>query len=225
MLALSRHCSPLLSYPEKEVIRNPETEAGSEESHRSRGIKFVMGKRHLPWRLTRLWPPIPLLTMWSSRVFCFLICKINNIHAVDHFKVILYALGEVKVTQSCPTLCNPLDSTVHGILQARMLEWIAVPLLQGTFPTQGSNPGLPHCRQILYQLSHRESPRILEWVAHPFSRGSSQPRNQTRVSCIAGRFFTSWATGEAHALSAVNLSDKQDKPILAFTELTRHPPK
>ena len=45
-------------------------------------------------------------------------------------------------------------------------------LLQ-TFPTQRSNPGLPHCRQILYQLSHKGSPRILGWVAYPFSRGSS----------------------------------------------------
>ena len=70
-------------------------------------------------------------------------------------------------------------------------------LLQGVFPTQGSNPGLPHCREILYQLSHQESPRILEWVAYPFSSRSSQPRNQTRVSCIAGKFFTSWATREA----------------------------
>ena len=63
-------------------------------------------------------------------------------------------------------------------------------LLQGIFPTQGSNPGLPHCRWVLYQLSHKGTPSILEWVAYPFSRGSSQPRNQTRVSCIAGRFFT-----------------------------------
>ena len=70
-------------------------------------------------------------------------------------------------------------------------------LLQGIFPTQGSNPGLPHCRWILYQLSHKESPRILEWVTHPFSMGSSWPRNQTRVSFIAGGWFTSWATREA----------------------------
>ena len=46
-------------------------------------------------------------------------------------------------------------------------------LLKGIFPTQGSNPGLPHCGQILYQLSHKGSPRILEWVAYLFSRGSS----------------------------------------------------
>ena len=70
-------------------------------------------------------------------------------------------------------------------------------LLQGIFPTQGLNPGLPHCGQILYQLSHKESPRTLEWVAYPFSRGSSQPRNRTRFSCIAGGFFTNWAMREA----------------------------
>ena len=60
---------------------------------------------------------------------------------------------KVKVPQSCPTLCDPVNYTVHGILQARILEWIAV----------------------------------------PFSRGSSQPRDSTQVSHIAGGFFTSWA--------------------------------
>ena len=64
-------------------------------------------------------------------------------------------------------------------------------LLQEIFPSQGSNPGLPHCRRILYQPSHKGSPRILERVAYPFSSGSSGPRNRTGVSCIAGRFFTS----------------------------------
>ena len=70
-------------------------------------------------------------------------------------------------------------------------------LLQGIFPTQGSNPGLPHCGWILYQLSLKGSSRIQEWVAYPFSRGSSQLRNWTGVSWIAGRFFTNWATREA----------------------------
>ena len=65
-------------------------------------------------------------------------------------------------------------------------------ILHGIFTAQGSNPGLLHSRQILYQLSHKGSPRVLEWVACPFSRGSSHPRNQTGVSCIAGRFFTKW---------------------------------
>ena len=64
---------------------------------------------------------------------------------------------KVKVTQSYPTLCDPMDYTVHGILQTR----------------------------------------ILEWVAFPFSRGSSQPKNWTQASRIAGEFFTSWATREA----------------------------
>ena len=70
-------------------------------------------------------------------------------------------------------------------------------LLQGILPTQGSNPGLPHCGQILYQLSHNGGPRILEWIAYPSSSGYSRPRNQTVVSCIAGRFFTNWAISEA----------------------------
>ena len=70
-------------------------------------------------------------------------------------------------------------------------------LLQEIFPTQGLNPGLPHCRQIPYQLSHKGSPSVLEWVAYLFSSRSSQPRNRTRVSCIVGRFFTSWAMREA----------------------------
>ena len=70
-------------------------------------------------------------------------------------------------------------------------------LLQRIFPTQGLNAGLLHCRWILYQLSHKGSPRILEWVAYPFSSGSSRPRNRVRVSCIAGRFFTNWAIREA----------------------------
>ena len=55
-------------------------------------------------------------------------------------------------------------------------------LLLGIFPTQGSNPGLPHYRWILYCLSHQVSPRILDWVVYPFSRGTSQPRNQTSTS-------------------------------------------
>ena len=69
-------------------------------------------------------------------------------------------------------------------------------LLQGIFPNQGLNPGLPHCRRILYQLSHKGSPRILERVAYPFSSRSSWPRNWTRVSCIAGKFFTNRVSGK-----------------------------
>ena len=62
---------------------------------------------------------------------------------------------------------NPMDrgvwqTTVHGILQARTLEWVSLSLLQGIFPTQGLNPGLPHCRRILHQLSHKGSPLTTE---------------------------------------------------------------
>ena len=75
-------------------------------------------------------------------------------------------------------------------------------LLQGIFPTQGrsnpeSNQSLLHCRWIFYQLSHKGSPRILEWVAYPSSIRSSRPRNQIGVSCIAGGFFTNWAIRDA----------------------------
>ena len=76
-------------------------------------------------------------------------------------------------------------------------------LPQGIFPTQGSNPGLWHCRHILYQLSHQGSPKILEWVAYPFSRRSSRPRNQIRVSCIAGGFFTNWAMRDVPIASLI----------------------
>ena len=75
-------------------------------------------------------------------------------------------------------------------------------LLQGIFPTQGSNPGLLHSRQILYQLSHKGSPWILDWVAYPFSSKSSRPRNWTGVSCIADGFFTNWAIREAHKMAS-----------------------
>ena len=72
----------------------------------------------------------------------------------------------------CPTLCNPIScsppgSSVHGDSSGKNIRvgWHA--LLQGIFPIQGLNSGLPHCRQILYHLSHQGSSRILEWVALP----------------------------------------------------------
>ena len=63
------------------------------------------------------------------------------------------------VYQSCLTLCDPMDysspgSSVPGILQARILDWVAFPFSRGIFLTQGSNLDLPHCRQILYLLTH-----------------------------------------------------------------------
>ena len=85
-------------------------------------------------------------------------------------------------------------------------------LLQGLFPTQGSNPGLPHCRQILYQLSHKGIPRILEWVAYAFSRGSSQHRNQTGVCCIACWFFTELSGKLSHlSIFLMKIDQKKKK--------------
>ena len=77
-------------------------------------------------------------------------------------RVYCVAWSEVKVAQSCPTLCDPMDYTVHGILQARILEWVGLSLLQGIFPTRVLNPGLPHCRWILYQLSHDVRAKLLQ---------------------------------------------------------------
>ena len=122
----------------------------------------------------------------------------------------------MKVSQLCLTLCDPMDYTVHGILQARMLEWVgSLSLLQEIFPTQGSDPCLLHCGQILYQLSHKGSPRILEWVAYPFSSGSSRPRNRTGVSCISGGFFTNWAMREAQDICCVRVI-KQEEILILF---------
>ena len=106
------------------------------------------------------------------------------------------------VTQSCPTLCDLMDwsqpgFSLPGDSSGKNTRVGGHALLQGILPTQGSNPHLPHYRQILFHLSHQGSPRILEWVAYPFSRASSWPRNWTGVSYIAGGFFTSWATREA----------------------------
>ena len=100
------------------------------------------------------------------------------------------------VAQLYPTLCDPMDCSlpgpsIHGDSPGKNTGVGYHALVQGIFPTQGSNPGLPHCRQILYCQSHQGRPRMLEWVPYPFSRGSSQPRNRTGVFCIAGRFFPS----------------------------------
>ena len=91
---------------------------------------------------------------WENVILCYFNFAYMNIcHQLLKVKV--------KVTQSCLTLCDPVDYSVHGILQAR----------------------------------------ILEWVAFPFSKWSSQLRGQTQVSHIAGWFFTSWATGEETKIS------------------------
>ena len=84
------------------------------------------------------------------------------------------------VTQSCPALCDPMDcsppgSSIHGDSPGKTTGVGCHALFQGIFPTQESSPGLPHCRRLLYCLSHQGSPWTLEWVAFPFPRRSSNP--------------------------------------------------
>ena len=88
------------------------------------------------------------------------------------------------LAQSSPTLCDPIDcsppgSSVHGDSPGKNTGVGCHALLQGLFPTQELNRGLLHYRQILHHLSHQESPRTLEWVAYPFSRGSPRPRKDS----------------------------------------------
>ena len=133
----------------------------------------------------------------------------------------------VSVAQSCPTLGDPMDcsppgSSVHGILQARILEWTAMPssrgsswprgwtqvshvagrfaLLQGILPTQGWNSGLPRCREIFLPPGDLPDPGLNSglpqcWQIRP-PPGDLPDTGWTQVSCIAGRFFTSWAPRE-----------------------------
>ena len=121
--------------------------------------------------------------------------NINNLTYADDT-----SLRAESESESHSVMCDSLQ--LHGLYSpwnspGQNTRMGSLSLLQGMFPTQGSNPGLPHCRQILYQLSHKGSPRILEWVAYPFSSRYSWPRNWTRVSWIADGFFTNWATREA----------------------------
>ena len=90
-----------------------------------------------------------------------------------------------KLLQSCPTLCDPMDcnlsgSSVHGIFQAIVLEWIAISFSSGSSRPRGSNPGLPHCRQPLYRLSHQGSPNPKE---RQCQRMFKLPYNYAHFTC------------------------------------------
>ena len=82
--------------------------------------------------------------------------------------------SENESPQLCLTLCDPMDCPWYSLGQNT--EVSSLSFLQEILPTQELNPGLPHCRWILYQLSHQGSLRILEWVTYPFSSGSSRPK-------------------------------------------------
>ena len=116
-----------------------------------------------------------------------------------------------EVAQSCLNLCNPMDgsppgSSVHGIFQARVLEWVCHFLLQGIFPTQRSNTGLPHCRQMLYYLSHQGSPKYYV-LKHPIvylQRHWSQQWSRLNLGCSVNRSVVSDSLG-LHGLSPTRL--------------------
>ena len=96
--------------------------------------------------------------------------------------------------------CSPPGSSVHGILQARILEWVAIPFRE-TFLIQGSNVGPLHCRQILYHLSHQGSP--------------SRACSVQSLSCVQ-LFVTPWTAAHQASLSITN---SQSLPKLIYIEL------
>ena len=158
----------------------------------------IEGGKWKQWQILFSWTPKSLQTVTATmklKDVCSLEGKLWQTCAV---------LSLDALSWGCMlTLCNPVDcslpgSSVHGDSPDKNTGVGCHSLLQGIFSTQGSNPGLLHCWWILYHLSQQGSPTILKWVAYPFSWGSSWLRNWTGVSCISGRFFTSWATREAH---------------------------
>ena len=120
------------------------------------------------------------------------------------------AAAAAKLLQSCPTLCNPMDSSppgfsVHRIFQARILEWVATSFSKIKTAAAAATKSLQSCPTLCNPRDSSQpgssvhgilQARILVRVAMPPSRGSSQPRNQTFISCIASRFFYHWPTRE-----------------------------
>ena len=115
--------------------------------------------------------------------------------------LLAYQGSLIKVTQSCPTLCDPMDcslpgSSVHGILQGWIMEWVAFPFSRGS--SQNSDWTQVSCIAggfFTTWATRKAQEYWSEWPV-PFFRGSSWPRNWTGVSCIAGRLFTRWAIRE-----------------------------
>ena len=107
---------------------------------------------------------------------------------------------KVKVAQSCLTLCDPMDCSPWNS-PGQNAGVGSLSLLQGIFPTQGLNPGLPHCRPILYQLSHKGRPRILEWVAYPFSSESPNPGTKLESPALQADSLPSELSGKPNTLS------------------------
>ena len=128
------------------------------------------------------------------------VCECTHVHVLTHLRArkveCHFVERKVKVTQLCPTLCDPMNC-IHEILQARILEWVAFPFSRGSSQPRDQTQVSHLAGGFFTSWATREAPRLLEWVAYPFSSRSSWPRNRTRVSCIAGGFFTNWAMREA----------------------------
>ena len=144
--------------------------------------------RTLCWK--RFWEPeFWVLLGWISNVF--------HKHIIKESYYVCLVMSDS---------CNPIDcslpgSSVHGILQARILEWAAILFSRGSSQPKDWTQ-VSHIEGRFFTIwatiyFYHGSTWILEWVVYPFSRRSSWPRNWTGVSCMAGRFFTSWATREA----------------------------
>ena len=104
---------------------------------------------------------------------------------------------KVKATQLCLTLCDPVDYTVHGIFQARILERVAFPFSRGSSQPRDRTQVSLIVDGFFTSWATREAQGYWSGKPIPFSSGSSLPRNQTGVSYIAGGFFTNWAIREA----------------------------
>ena len=105
---------------------------------------------------------------------------------------------KVKVAQSCPTLCNPYGLYSPWNSPGQNTGIGRLSFLQEIFPTPGSNPGLPQCRWILYQLSHKGSPRILEWVAYPFCSDLSDPEIEPGSPALQANSLPTELSGRAN---------------------------
>ena len=134
-------------------------------------------------------------------IFIYVSCSVC-IFICMYIYMYIYSVVKISVTQSCPTLCNTMDysppgSSVHGILQARILEWVAILFSRKCSQLRESNLDLQHCMQILHHLSHQGRSKNTGVGRHSLSKRSSWPRGQTQDFSIAGRFFTIWTTREA----------------------------
>ena len=142
--------------------------------------------------------PAPLTTRNPTAKFSWMLSwhlAIRTKPSVDN-KIRL----KVKVAQLCLTLCDLMDYTVHGILQARILEWLAFPFSRGSSQHRDCTQTSRIAGGFFTSWATRGGPRILEWVAFSLSSWSSWPRNQTGVSFITGRFFTNLTIREAQQI-------------------------